>query len=338
MLVLPRPSPIIGGPTTCLRLATIIRASSSSSSLHSSSPSPHSSPSPPSTTTVTSPSDNSSGNKKKPYVPRDFPVSPVIDPTKYIKYSRRHPKAPAPSPSAPLSAREDALRNNPYARILATNVRQEIDYHRRLPSFFLIRFATLLHPETGETWLVPDRIRKGTEKRKLARQGRYAMGTMQMIALLAKKTWRKLADSEKDRGDRGLVWGSQMPEDIRDLIRGRVMVELERVTPEMLAQVDDATEGEGAEVGCMLDWSEIAEAAGDADEVETERRSALVVIRGKLVPLHNMKVMLGDKRAQEVRDMWGVKDGLTRIGLRRTRSTLESEIWLMKLRVYLGIW
>lgn len=52
--------------------------------------------------------------KKNGYNPPPVPISPLMDPNKYIKISRRFTKPQRPKGNEPLSPEEEALKTNPY--------------------------------------------------------------------------------------------------------------------------------------------------------------------------------------------------------------------------------
>ncbi|KAG0138727.1 hypothetical protein HOY82DRAFT_544674 [Tuber indicum] len=286
-------------------------------------------------------------NGKKTYTPRDdLPPSPIEDPTKYVKYSKAHPKAGRPLKNAPLPDPELRLTKNPYAHMLAQPVRQEVDFHRRVPRAFLIRFKQLVHPETRETWIVPDGLRQTDDQRGRVRKGKWVMGNINMVRSLKKKNAKKLVGTE-DKS----VFPEGLAESVRDLMRKRVFDEVfdvaQRGGDKCFVRGEVIEEMGGIdEIGCVLDW-ELDEGApgviadtGEVDEVtgRVQRKEILVRINGRLCPVHHMHVMLGGEVAGKIRDLWELDEGVTRVGLLRREGTLQLEIWLMKMRAYMGIW
>ncbi|KAI1090755.1 hypothetical protein F5B19DRAFT_461510 [Rostrohypoxylon terebratum] len=83
----------------------------------------------------------------------DLPLSPIMDPT-YWEATRRH-HVPKAKPGKPQNSVERQLRANPFAKALATPVRNCCMTRVRLPSFFLQNFNVVSHPESGNPWLIP---------------------------------------------------------------------------------------------------------------------------------------------------------------------------------------
>ncbi|KAG0639216.1 hypothetical protein HOY80DRAFT_1001152 [Tuber brumale] len=284
-------------------------------------------------------------NGKKTYTPRNLPLSPIEDPKKYVKYSKAHPKAGQPLKNAPLPDSELRLTKNPYAHMLAQPVRQEVEFHRRVPRAFLIRFKQLVHPETRETWIVPDGLRQTDDQRGRVRKGKWVMGNINMMHSLKKKNAKKLIGDEKS------VFPEDLAESVRDLMRKRVFDEVfdvaQRGGDKCFVRGEVVEEMDGIdEIGCVLDW-ELEEGArgvvadtGEVNEVtgRVQRKEILVRVNGRLCPVHHMRVMLGEEVAGKIKDLWELDEGVTRVGLLRREGTLQLEIWLMKMRAYMGIW
>ncbi|RPB04889.1 hypothetical protein L873DRAFT_1786058 [Choiromyces venosus 120613-1] len=327
----------------------IIRASSTTTESSSSSPenSETSGPADTPPTTTTTPNNGT----KKPYIPRDnLPVSPIEDPKKYVKYSKAHPKAPKPLKNAPLPELEKRLTLNPYAHMLVQPVRLEVEYYRRVPRAWLIRFKHLVHPETRETWVVPHGLRQTDSDRNRVKRGYWVMGNMNMLREFNKKGWKKIA---ADIMNEKPVFPEGVAESVRDLMRKRVFDEVfdvqQRSGDKCFVEGGEIEEVAGSgfvEIGCVLDWELEEGTAGvivDTGEVDVnsgvvERKEILVRIHGRLCPVHHMRVMLGEEVAGKIRELWGLGEGVTKVGLVRREGTLKLEIWLMKLRAYMGIW
>ncbi|KAI0400618.1 hypothetical protein F4802DRAFT_610025 [Xylaria palmicola] len=82
-----------------------------------------------------------------------LPLSPIMDPSYWEAITRY--KNSKPKPGKAQNSLERQFRRNPYAKALATNIRQCTATHTRLPSFFLQGFNLISHPETDEPWWVP---------------------------------------------------------------------------------------------------------------------------------------------------------------------------------------
>ncbi|KAI5845261.1 hypothetical protein DFP73DRAFT_49109 [Morchella snyderi] len=276
-----------------------------------------------------SPAGTSSAVKKNVYEPRPLPVSPLMDENenKYMPMSRRLPPKPQrPRGTEILSPMEEALKVNPYAKILATEVRNEIDFHRRLPSWFLIRFTILKHPETDEMYLVPDRIKEESQRQTFT-AGRWAINNMQLFRLLEeRKNWRKLVGHDID--GRKMVWKKNMAEHVLKITRERVRLETNKLQRREIVEIPWDCEGEG-EVGCVLDWSK---------EEAYQSKECLTMVRGKSVPLHHMRILLGDEIATEIQVKLRIPDGVTRSGILLHERSLKAQMWLMRIRAYLGIY
>ncbi|RYP40741.1 hypothetical protein DL767_001496 [Monosporascus sp. MG133] len=92
-------------------------------------------------------------NKKIETAVGDLPLSPVMDPSFWEARQRyQTPKAKA---GKAQNSVERQFRANPFAKALATPLRQCSITHQRLPKFFLQDFNLIQHPETGAPWWVP---------------------------------------------------------------------------------------------------------------------------------------------------------------------------------------
>ncbi|KAI3325102.1 hypothetical protein HD806DRAFT_533698 [Xylariaceae sp. AK1471] len=83
----------------------------------------------------------------------DLPLSPIMDPS-YWEATMRH-QAPKAKEGKPQNSVERQFRKNPFAKALATPIRQCTASRVRLPTFFLQDFNLIAHPETGQPWWVP---------------------------------------------------------------------------------------------------------------------------------------------------------------------------------------
>ncbi|KAI1352569.1 hypothetical protein F5Y01DRAFT_279760 [Xylaria sp. FL0043] len=85
-----------------------------------------------------------------------LPLSPIMDPS-YWDATTRH-QAPKAKRGKATNSVERQFRKNPFARALATPIRQCTASRTRLPSFFLQDFNLIAHPETGQPWWVPHNL------------------------------------------------------------------------------------------------------------------------------------------------------------------------------------
>ncbi|TGJ81275.1 hypothetical protein E0Z10_g7489 [Xylaria hypoxylon] len=76
-----------------------------------------------------------------------------MDPS-YWEATTRH-QAPKSKKSKATNSVERQFRKNPFAKALATPIRQCTASKTRLPAFFLQDFNLIAHPETGHPWWVP---------------------------------------------------------------------------------------------------------------------------------------------------------------------------------------
>lgn len=185
----------------------------------------------------------------------------------------------------------------------------------------------LRHPETGEIYLIPDRIREGTDNRESLAQGRWAICNMTLIQMLEDGgRWRKLVGgNDIDPGK--LVWKKGMAEHILNLLRERVCVEIKKLVWRDVVEMpwDDDL------VGCVLDWGIMKKDDGGSHE-------SLVSLKGKATPLHHMRTLLGDEMATALQVEMKIPEKIVRTGLLVHKGTLEAQIWLMRIRAYLCIW
>ncbi|KAI1180830.1 hypothetical protein F4777DRAFT_573483 [Nemania sp. FL0916] len=99
------------------------------------------------------PFDVNSDNKTIATAIGDLPLSPIMDPS-YWEATTRHQTAKATKGKAQNSV-ERQFRMNPFAKALASPIRQCTASQTRLPSFFLQDFNLISHPETGRPWWAP---------------------------------------------------------------------------------------------------------------------------------------------------------------------------------------
>ncbi|RYP08529.1 hypothetical protein DL764_001860 [Monosporascus ibericus] len=92
-------------------------------------------------------------NKKIETAVGDLPLSPVMDPSFWE--ARQRYQTPKAKPGKAQNSVERQFRANPFAKALATPLRQCSITHQRLPKFFLQDFNLIQHPETGAPWWVP---------------------------------------------------------------------------------------------------------------------------------------------------------------------------------------
>ncbi|KAI0595318.1 hypothetical protein F4775DRAFT_377516 [Biscogniauxia sp. FL1348] len=99
---------------------------------------------------------------------RKLPLSPVMDPS-YWEAKQRHQQKKA-EPRRPRNEMERMVSRNPFAKALATSIRQCTATRVRLPKFFLQEFKLLSHPETEQPWWVPRSLAPGQPPPHLAQK------------------------------------------------------------------------------------------------------------------------------------------------------------------------
>ncbi|KAF8473847.1 hypothetical protein BDZ91DRAFT_712686 [Kalaharituber pfeilii] len=206
-----------------------------------------------------------------------LPIPPILDlnfPTPQLPYSKRNPKLrPLPGPNSAISSQSEALKSNPYARILESPVRTAIPHHLRLPSSLLIRMGVIRRPVKGDgtthgrPYLLPTNILPGTEGRQITMKGTHvACRRTVFLTLMQKGAWKKLVPDEGSRGFGNLIWRNDMPDFVARGLRMRVKIETQRalkVLPKGAIVVMDDGESSILEkpqfdalpnVGCVLVW------------------------------------------------------------------------------------
>jgi hypothetical protein len=104
------------------------------------------------------------GSSPNPYKRRELPLSPFMNPE--IIAAREKHKMPKLPPSKNPTLFQQQLAKNPYARALATPIRQCLVTDTRLPTYFLQDFEVMGHPQTREPWWVPTSLRKGRQDKE----------------------------------------------------------------------------------------------------------------------------------------------------------------------------
>lgn len=185
----------------------------------------------------------------------------------------------------------------------------------------------LRHPETDETYLIPDRIREGTEKRETLAQGRWVISNINLVKILEDgKRWRKLVGGH-DIDSRSMIWRKDMAGHVLKLLRERVCVEMEKVVQRDVVEMPC----DNGFVGCVLDW-------GIREEGNEGQHECLVAAKGKAIPLHHMRTLLGDEMTIELQKKMKIPEEIMRSGLLVHERTLKAQMWLMRIRAYLCIW
>lgn len=185
----------------------------------------------------------------------------------------------------------------------------------------------LRHPKTDETYLIPDRIREGTDKRVTLAQGRWAISNITLMQMLEDGgRWRKLAGGN-DIDSRKLTWKRGMAEHVLNLLRERLCVEMKKLVWRDVVEMP----WENGLVGCVLDW-------GVREARDGRPRESLISLKGKATPLHHMRILLGDEMATALRIEMKIPEEAVRTGLLVHTRTLKAQMWLMRIRAYLCIW
>jgi len=299
------------------------------------------------------------------YNPPDPPVSPLLNAETFLPYSKKHPKA-APSSGADLTPREWALRQNPYAAILATPIRNDSDFHRRLPSALLKRFVLKNSPTTGEPWMLPDGL--DIDAQPTHTVAGYCLATESSVAAQTpnigrgSKVWAKmLSDVQRRSGVvRKIVWRQDMPAFVLTKLRRRVLQEAGRAM--LSTDVDRVVGGEetwlaAGEPMAVLDFREwrgtVEGEFADQDTLKNmtsagwrarepppqmDLGGVMALVGGKRVPVHPIPQILGEDGCKELRKMWRVEAGFEVMALMMTQRTMALQVALMKLRYYLEMW
>lgn len=219
------------------------------------------------------------GPEYNPPVP---PRSPVLDEHIFLPYHKTHPKRDA-TPGNELSPREWALKMNPYAQILASPVRNDADYHHRLPSALLTRFVLKKQPDTDKVWLLPDGLEK--DKPPILDVGGYINAMYKFVDDITPgkgrgaKMWLKMIPEKMRRSvlKKG-VWRPDMPVFVLEKMRRRFMDEVEKVR--LARDVDVIVGGpsewvKSGETMCVLDFRDRrawkTPAGEESDELEDEK-------------------------------------------------------------------
>lgn len=178
-------------------------------------------------------------------------------------------------------------------------------------------------------YLVPDRIKEEAQRQTFT-AGRWAINNMRLFNLLEeRKNWRKLVGHDID--GRKMVWRKNMADHVLKITRERVRLEMNKLQRREIVEIPWEFEGEG-EVGCVLDWSK-----DDWSKEEAyQDKECLTMVQGKSVPLHHMQTLLGDEIASEIQVKLRIPYGVTRSGILLHERSMKAQMWLMKIRAYLG--
>ncbi|KAI5847511.1 hypothetical protein BZA05DRAFT_124941 [Tricharina praecox] len=292
-------------------------------------------------------------------------VSPLLNAATFLPYSKKHPKA-APTAGPGLSPREWALRQNPYAAILATPIRNDADFHRRLPAALLKRFVVKSNPATGEPWMLPDGLDVGAAPTHTV--AGYCLATQSAVKAQAPnmgrggKVWAKmLSDTQRKSGVVGkITWRKDMDAFVLMKLRRRVLQEAQRAM--LSTDVDRVVGGEEAwlaagEPMTVLDFREgRGSVEGEFADQDTLRNmtsagyrarepppqmdlgGVMALVGGKRLPVHPMWEMLDEEVCDELRKHWRVEKGFEVMALMTSYRTLDLQVALMKLRYYLEMW
>lgn len=124
-----------------------------------------------------------------------------------------------------------------------------------------------------------------------------------------------------------------MADHVLKITRERVRLETNKLQRREIVEIPWDCENEG-EVGCVLDWSK----EDWSKEEAYQNKEFLTMVRGKSVPLHHMRTLLGDEIATEIQVKLRIPDGVTRSGILLHERSLKAQMWLMRIRAYLGIY
>jgi hypothetical protein len=258
------------------------------------------------------------------------------------------------------------------AQLLAAPVRNDADYHHRLPSSLLTRFVLKNNPSTQVPWLLPDGLERGKPAVNAVGGGGYINATRSAVENVTPgkgrgaKVWLKMVTESLRRFvSKNGVWRDDMPKFVLEKMRRRFMDEA--LAAKLSRDVDVVVGGptkwvEAGETMCVLDFRDKRE--WETEELQEENYEdqdtiknysdagyrlreppppmdedgVIALVAGKRVPVHAMWELLGDDLCAELIRKWRVEQHHPMMALMMTQRTLELQVWLMRLRFYLEKW
>ncbi|KAF8242606.1 hypothetical protein K440DRAFT_616696 [Wilcoxina mikolae CBS 423.85] len=227
----------------------------------------------------------------------------------------------------------------------------------------LTRFTIKRNPTTQKPWLLPDGIDLDTGR---SHHGLYALGTYDAISSLTPgrgrggKVWAKLVPPEKRQAImRNGVWRDDMKDFVLEKMRRRVVDECKRA--KLSLKVDRVVGGprnwaEEGEVMAVLDFRcSLIDGGEDYEDQDRlvnmtssgwrrreippvmDAEGTMARVCGRLVPVHKVKVMLGQEMELQLRKAWRVEEGHELVAVMLTQRTSQVLLWWMRLRGFLGI-
>ncbi|EPS43818.1 hypothetical protein H072_2094 [Dactylellina haptotyla CBS 200.50] len=299
----------------------------------------------------------------------DLPVSPIMDRKAWKRRFKSEKKLPKPHPSE-MTADELNLMKNPYANALATVVRQESYFRRRLPTAFLQKMHPFVHPETREPWILPTGNKTTDKSLVLTGISKYIGNSHTGVEFLNSKRWKRLLETKFVVS---AVWRMDMTEFVLKQLRKRVYEEVAKSQRWIMSANRDGGKWEDLSIGCLLVWENgdpnFAKAAGESsetgDSVEdisensasdqeptsedgkqrpTATRAAgsqfgavrtLVEVKGKIIPSYNMHLLLGTEQAAALKKQLKIEPVVRKNVLLISPRTMKPQTWLWKLAGYM---
>ncbi|TGZ82879.1 hypothetical protein EX30DRAFT_369930 [Ascodesmis nigricans] len=257
--------------------------------------------------------------------------SPLTQPS--VKVHRKIPE------QRPHTVFHSELIKNPYAQILASDVRMDHDFLLRLPADLLIRFIAKRNPDKNEFWILPD----GNRSPRVYGSGGYSLAIKQAIERYSiKKGFSKFLPPQRRgevMGSGNVVWRNDMPEFVQK---------------DMVDEICRRLVETGFKWGRDLEWIDKPQEVESQNE-EGERKIPLGILDwedpggprvdtvGEMVlPCFNMRDMIGEEKVAEISNKWIVKKTPwlqgTKTLVYNTKQTTGLVKELMKLRSYLEMW
>ncbi|KAH0542548.1 hypothetical protein FGG08_003053 [Glutinoglossum americanum] len=276
--------------------------------------------------------------------------------TLVIKY--RNPK---PLPTKQLDSLQVKLKNNPYARALATPVRCCSILQARLPSFFLTCYRLVAHPETELLWYLPQGLTKppqwprdsiATEQPSLSSPpdgpSSYALSSaslLQQITSTPRKqktfTWHQLGSRQHLKPLPDIIWRQDMHEFVLRLLRKRVWDEAKHMAVQRSRCATLEEVQWKKQVGFVLWFGRPPGKHTDSSTREVgdgPAKYATIVTRRPTTKaaVYNLPRLLGHELTGALRKIFELEPHNEAVVVKLRRSTAPAVMWLWKLEGYLA--